>query len=232
MFQKIMGALMLPLIYFYYPLVDKKTKELLKADLKNWCEWKEVPYGVFTFALFFWGYKEFRYIVYKRVGTKANPVRLVFRSQDHCYIAAPKDQIGPGLIIQHGYYTCLAPKSVGRNFWVNQNVTIPWNGDNQAVIGHDVSIYAGAIVMGGCKIGNGAVISSGAMVNMSVPPYAIMLGNPAKIVGFTKIPEEAAQWEIDSNMPEADRTPLAKLQKNYKKYFTDRLLEIQNFTKL
>lgn len=43
-----------------------------------------------------------------------------------------------------------------------------------------------------------------------------MMGNPAKIVGFNKTPEEAAQWEIDSNMPEADRTPLERLQKTIK----------------
>lgn len=52
-------------------------------------------------------------------------------------------------------------------------------------IEHDVWIGHGAIILPGCKkIGTGAVIGAGAMVTKDVPPYAIVAGNPAKILRY------------------------------------------------
>jgi len=48
-------------------------------------------------------------------------------------------------------------------------------------IGHDVWIGAHAIILSGVSIGHGAVIGAGAVVARDVPPYAIMVGNPARI---------------------------------------------------
>lgn len=50
------------------------------------------------------------------------------------------------------------------------------------VIGHDVWIGRGATVLSGVKIGNGAVIGARALVAKDVPPYAIVSGNPAKLL--------------------------------------------------
>lgn len=51
-------------------------------------------------------------------------------------------------------------------------------------IGDDVWIGASAIIMSGVSVGQGAVIGAGAVVTKSIPPYAIVVGNPAKIVKF------------------------------------------------
>jgi virginiamycin A acetyltransferase len=52
-------------------------------------------------------------------------------------------------------------------------------------IGHGVSIGHNAIILAAAKsIGNGAVIMPGAVVYGDVPPYAIVQGNPAQVVGF------------------------------------------------
>ena len=49
-------------------------------------------------------------------------------------------------------------------------------------IGHDVWIGRSAIVLPGVEIGNGAVVGAGAVVTRPVPPYAIVAGNPARIL--------------------------------------------------
>lgn len=50
------------------------------------------------------------------------------------------------------------------------------------VVGDDVWIGARAIILSGVTIGQGAVISAGAVVTKDVPPYSIVAGVPAKIV--------------------------------------------------
>jgi acetyltransferase-like isoleucine patch superfamily enzyme len=50
------------------------------------------------------------------------------------------------------------------------------------IIGNDVWIGANAIILDGVEIGNGAIISAGAVVNRNVPPYSIYGGIPAKFI--------------------------------------------------
>ncbi|MDV6903797.1 CatB-related O-acetyltransferase [Pseudomonas aeruginosa] len=50
------------------------------------------------------------------------------------------------------------------------------------VIGNDVWIGRGAQIMPGISIGDGAVVGAGSIVASDVPPYAIVAGNPARIL--------------------------------------------------
>jgi len=52
------------------------------------------------------------------------------------------------------------------------------------VIGDDVWICTNAIICSGVKIGQGAVIAAGAVVTKDVEPYAIVGGNPAKLIRY------------------------------------------------
>lgn len=51
-------------------------------------------------------------------------------------------------------------------------------------IGNDAWIGAAAIVLDGVKIGNGAIVSAGSVVNKDVPDYAIVGGVPAKVIRY------------------------------------------------
>lgn len=51
-------------------------------------------------------------------------------------------------------------------------------------IGNDVWIGEGALILSGVTIGDGAVIGARTVVRGDVPPYSIVLGNPAKVVGY------------------------------------------------
>lgn len=51
-------------------------------------------------------------------------------------------------------------------------------------IGNDVWIGTNVTILSGIKIGNGAVIAAGAVVSKDVSPYAIIGGNPAKLIKY------------------------------------------------
>lgn len=57
---------------------------------------------------------------------------------------------------------------------------LPYKGDT--VIGSDVWIGYDALIMPGVTIGNGAIISSRSVVTSDVPAYAVVGGNPAKVI--------------------------------------------------
>ncbi|NMF48123.1 chloramphenicol acetyltransferase [Pseudoalteromonas arctica] len=61
--------------------------------------------------------------------------------------------------------------------------TIAYDRFNKPVtIGCDVWIAAGAVITRGVTIGHGAVIGANAVVTKNVPPYAIAVGSPAKVI--------------------------------------------------
>lgn len=51
-------------------------------------------------------------------------------------------------------------------------------------IGSDVWIGAEAVILSGVKVGHGAVIGTRAVVAKNVPPYAVVVGNPSRIVKY------------------------------------------------
>jgi len=62
-------------------------------------------------------------------------------------------------------------------------------------IGHDVWIGTNSIILQGVEIGNGAIIASGSIVTKSIPPYATVGGNPAKIIGYRFTVEQIEKLE-------------------------------------
>jgi UDP-2-acetamido-3-amino-2,3-dideoxy-glucuronate N-acetyltransferase len=54
----------------------------------------------------------------------------------------------------------------------------------QTVLADGASIGAGATILPGLTIGSNAMVAAGAVVTRSVPPNAIVVGNPAKIIGY------------------------------------------------
>lgn len=64
----------------------------------------------------------------------------------------------------------------------NQNVEAYSNGP--IVIDDDVWIGQSSIIMSGVHIGQGAIVATGAVVTKDVPPYAIVGGNPARIIKY------------------------------------------------
>ena len=60
------------------------------------------------------------------------------------------------------------------------------------IIGNDVWIGARANILSGVTIGSGAIIAAASVVTKDVPPYAIVAGNPARIIKY-RFPEKTIQ---------------------------------------
>jgi acetyltransferase-like isoleucine patch superfamily enzyme len=79
-------------------------------------------------------------------------------------------------------------------------------------IGNDVFIGANVTLLDGLQIGDGAVIGAGAVVTKNIPPYAIAVGIPAKVIKYRFDKEQIAKvhniewWNFeDEKLPEIEK---------------------------
>lgn len=124
--------------------------------------------------------KEFRNVVYYRLGSISYLPSLLLKPNPTLHIMT-KD-IGPGLIVVHGDATYINAKSIGKNFYINQCATVGVIGKDAPVIGDNVRVATGAIVLGKIIVGDNAIIAAGAVVVKNVPDNCTVVGNPARIV--------------------------------------------------
>lgn len=152
-------------------------------DLHRWKEIQHMDSGDWlSFAQIMWGCPEFRNLFIYRNRHRVWYrwwIALWYRPMESLYIQAK--EIGGGLYIQHGFATMISAESIGENCWINQQVTIGYNGHGKApVIGNDVMITCGAKVLGEIHVGNRAVIGANAVVIRDVEADAVMGGVPAR----------------------------------------------------
>lgn len=158
----------------YLPFLNRKKLSLIKDDFLHLCKWQSVSYNLLSFYVTFARMKEFRSIVYNRLGKCRILTCWLFRGQDCLYICT-KD-IGGGMIVQHGFSTVVNAKRIGKNFHVYQQVTIGFNGSKAPVIGDNVRVCCGAKVIGGIHVGNNVVIGANAVVCKDVPDNVVIGG--------------------------------------------------------
>jgi len=108
--------------------------------------------------------------------------RLFFKPLESCYINMPPEKIGGGFSFQHGFSTVVAAKEIGERCCVYQQVTIGYNGEESPIIEDDVTIMAGAIVIGDVTVKNGAKVGAGAVVTKDVPEKSTVIGVPARVL--------------------------------------------------
>ncbi len=134
------------------------------------------------------GNSVFRKIFYYR----ANPHAPLLTKLSKCLLRPfptmeiDAEHIGGGMKVYHGYSTIVFAKSIGKNFSVYQQVTLgrgkQINGNDVPILGDNVTVYAGAIIVGGVTIGNNVKVGAGAVVTKDVPDNATVVGGSMRII--------------------------------------------------
>ena len=93
----------------------------------------------------------------------------------------------------HGYGTPgVAMRDGGREHW------------NPTIIGSDVWVGHGAIILNGLTVGDGAIIAAGSVVTKNVEPFAVMAGNPARFL----------RWRFDQQGQDVHAEKLLKVRRD------------------
>ncbi|GAQ14817.1 acetyltransferase, isoleucine patch superfamily [Myroides odoratimimus] len=150
----------------------------------------------------------YRFLVKRKVGSCGNNLRVwgLSRINNNTYLGDEVNFngmtiVGTGKVtigdFFHSGTECLLISS-NHNY---EGSKIPYdhvNIEKEIVIEDFVWMGSRVIVLGGVTIGEGAIIQAGAMVHKDVPKYAIVGGNPAKVIKyrnvehFLKLKEEKA----------------------------------------
>jgi phosphonate metabolism protein (transferase hexapeptide repeat family) len=59
-----------------------------------------------------------------------------------------------------------------------------WRAQQTAHVGHDTWIGHGAIIMPNVSLGTGSVVGAGTVVTRDIPPYAVAVGSPARVIKY------------------------------------------------
>ena len=84
----------------------------------------------------------------------------------------------------------------------------------QSTIGNDVFVGANVTLLDGVKIGDGAVIGAGAVVVDDIPPYAVAVGVPAKVVKY-RFDEPTIKALLEKRWWDTSEEELQNVERNF-----------------
>ena len=180
MFLRIPLAIPAMICYFF----KKESRKIIKKDMERW---KKIHHQTSTNDVYLFLYymlngdKCLRNIIYRRIGYISHLFKFLLPENKTVHISTEK--IGPGFYIQHGDCCYIAAHEIGDNCWVNQGVTLGYSNETDApFIGNNVTVYAGAKVIGKVIVGNNVKIGANAVVIKDVPDNCTAVGIPATII--------------------------------------------------
>lgn len=114
-------------------------------------------------------------------------VKIIFPNKREIEISG---DIEEGLVIYHGQGCVIHCNRAGKNLSIFQGVTVGRNPSHileksdKPILGDNVTLYTGCVVVGGIVIGNNVRVAAGTVVLKSVPDNCTVAGNPAKIISY------------------------------------------------
>lgn len=191
---KIKCILFLPIAWLLYVLyVCCRYKSRIQADFLAFekvnnpahasalASYDNVSFGMVYSK--FMAYPEFRSLFWFRIGRLRWLFSWMFPSgQVELGFDVLRENVGGGLYIQHGYCTDLSARSIGENCWINQKVTLGYQGKGCPTLGNNVRIGVGANIIGDVYIGDNAVIGAGTTVVKNVLPNTLVVGQAPRYI--------------------------------------------------
>jgi serine O-acetyltransferase len=158
------------------------NNKIIKNDVLRWLKIIDYDNNVhFGFIFLMSFYPEYRNLFYKRIGKIHLIINWLCPKMNTLFIAT--NDIGSGLFIQHGFATIIAAKSIGKDCWINQQVTIGYsNKTDTPELGDNVVVNAGAKIIGKVKVGKNSIVGANAVVVKNVPDNCTVVGVPAYII--------------------------------------------------
>ncbi len=167
------------LIFTFHPVrtviekdIERWSKEL-GLNQKHKSRW-EFLWNL-SELLTFW--KEFRNLFYYRLGWGTRILYPICPPEKSLFINKCTDGIGPGFMIMHGRGSGISCERIGRNFTVFHHSVIGYTGaGKRPTLGDNVTVCAGAKVLGKIYIGDNVVIGANAVVTKDVPANCTVVG--------------------------------------------------------
>ena len=162
-----------------------KNRSVIDADIRRWAKiriYVDPEKSLSSLIKLLILQKDFRTQFYFRIGVIRKLLQL-FLSPIHD-ISFEGCKIGPGFVLIHGFSCVLnGGAKIGENCTMLHGVTVGTiHGNDFPIIGDDVFIGAGAMILGEVKVGNHVRIGAGAIVTKSIPDNCTVVGYKAKIM--------------------------------------------------
>lgn len=167
----------------------------IKSDLYRYCG----EISIYQFYKQYFLNPGFRFMVWHRVAHYARTKGKLFylipwmklrRLKFKFGFDIPAEtKIGKGFYIGHFGGVVITPEAIiGNNCNISQGITIGYSsrGKNKGypILGNNIYIGPGAVIIGKIKIGNNVAIGANAVVVDNIPDNAVAAGIPAKIINF------------------------------------------------
>lgn len=168
---------------FFFLFIGRKKKELIVSDVKRWGEYRKivVPKAILQSLIgLLITERTFRNQFYMRIGLWSH-ILNVFLHEEHTILLSR--HVGKGLCLIHSYSTIINGDAIiGENCTILHSVTIGGGKGGAPIIGNNVYIGAGAIIIGKVHIGNNVKIGAGAIVVEDIPDNATAVCEKARII--------------------------------------------------
>jgi serine O-acetyltransferase len=127
--------------------------------------------------------KEYRNVfLYRQSLILKKIIGLFFPPVPSLQVVTKSKNLGKGLLVVHGFSTIINAKQVGENFTIYQQCTVGYGKTGKPIIGDNVTMYAGSIVIGDVTIGDNCIIGAGAVINKSLPPNTTCVGKGFRVL--------------------------------------------------